>query len=392
MAAEAVYSPQPGLTFNDPTGSLAAKYAMKNHINASIAATPPGATIRIATYSFAFDDTVDRLIAARDRGVKVQVLIDNHLTTSQTSRLTASLGSDVTKGSFVRRCRQGCMSSNPSVMHAKIYLFSTAGLSRLVSMVSSANLSSSSQSLSWNNLSTVVNNATIYTSLAKYFDDMVPDKDNLNYYRTTTSGMHKLHYYPRAAVAGVNTVTQLDALGRVSCTGASTGYGYRGRTVIRVAMFVWAGSRLDIAEKLWQLRERGCVVQIITNVPLAGPGIMKALLKRSSRYGVMPVYDALHDKDKNGVAYLFVHHKALTINGTWSGNTRSKLVYTGSQNFTVNSTRNNNEIVHRLADTVSYNAYATNIKNIRSNHSRRIYTVPAQTLSASSIDKLVDVD
>lgn len=383
------YSPQPGILFNDPTGSVAEQYSIKTHINRSIAATLTGATIRISTYTFGFDDTVNELIAAKARGVNVQVLIDSHTTTSQTTRLTNSLGTDRSKGSFVRRCSQGCMSSNPSVMHAKMYLFSMAGSSNLVSMVSSANLSSSSAANSWNNINTVVGNPTLYNSLAKYFDDMLRDVDDLDYFRTTTSGIHKLYFYPRAAVTGVNTVTMLDVLNHVKCTGSSSGFGYQGRTIIRVAMFQWAGSRLDLANKVRQLRDQGCVVQVITNVPLAGPGIMQALLQQSSRYGIMPVYDALYDNDKNGVADLYVHHKVLTINGNWYGNTRSKLVYTGSQNFTDNSTRNNNEIIYRIADVASYSSYAANIINLRTNHAKRIYTVPAQKLTAADTTQLV---
>ncbi|HEX8508740.1 MAG TPA: phospholipase D-like domain-containing protein, partial [Propionibacteriaceae bacterium] len=349
---------------NKPTGSVAEVNAIRSHINASIDATPTGATIRIATYSFGFDDTTDKLIAAQKRGVKVRVLIDNHVTTSQTARLTVALGEDRTKSNFVRRCQQGCMSSKPSVMHAKIYLFSAAGSSRLVSMVSSANLTSSS-SASWNNINTLVGNSTVYDSLARYFDDMLKDVDNPTYYRKTTSGTHELYYYPRAAVSGTNTITILDALNRVKCSGAKTGYGYRGRTIIRIAMFQWAASRIDLAEKVLQLREQGCIVEVITNGPLAGSGVIKTLLKKSAKYGVMPVYDALFDKDKNGVADLYVHHKVVTINGNWNGNPSSTLVYAGSQNFTVNSTRQNNEMIHRLSDRATYDAYARNIGSIR---------------------------
>ena len=371
---------------------MAEKNAIRTHINASIDASPAGATIRIATYSFDYVDTTDKLIAAHGRGVKVQVLVDNHFTSTQLTRLVTTFGKDMTQSSFVRRCEQGCMSSKPSVMHAKIYLFSSAGSARLVSMVGSANLTSSSSASSWNNINTVVGNSTVYASLGKYFTDMLRDVDDPTYYRTTTSGTHMLYYYPRAAVTGTQTITILDVLNRVTCTGASTGYGTGGRTIIRIAMFQWAASRIDVAEKVIALREKGCVVQVITNGPLAGPGVLGELLQKSAKYGVMPVYDALYDKDSNGIADLYVHHKVITVNGNWNGNSRTKLVYTGSQNFTVNSTRQNNELIYRLSDLASYNAYTQNIIDVRTNHSRRLYTAPTQTLSAAAMDELVSDD
>ena len=44
---------------------------------------------------------------------------------------------------------------------------------------------------------------------------------------------------------------------------------------------------------------------------------------------MIPVYDAWHDKNHNGHAGLYNHHKLMTINGSWYGHPNSKVPYTG---------------------------------------------------------------
>lgn len=384
-----VYSPQPGVLFNDPTGTMSERYVIATHINKSIDATPAGGTIRIATYSFTFNNTVDKLIAARARGASVRVLIDNRKTSPETARLARALGSDTRRGSFVKRCRYSCMSREPSLMHAKLYTFSQAGSSRLVSMMGSANLAFSSAPSSWNNLHTLVGDATVYNSLNRYFDDMLRDVHNPNYYRSTSSGAHRVFFLPKADTGGVDNTAIMGALNQVSCTGAAAGYGNQGRTVIRVGMYHWSASQADIAEKLNQLRGRGCDVQVVTNVPIAATSVMKALLRRSSRYGVMPVYDALTDKDRDGTPERYVHHKAVIINGKLANNPRAKVVYSGSQNFTANSVHRNNEILFRVSRAATCDAYLANLATIRDRHTRRVSSASDHRMSETIVRKLI---
>ena len=83
-------------------------------------------------------------------------------------------------------------------MHSKFYLFSPGRATPdYVSMVGSANPYKGNIYNSWNDSHTIVGNKTIYDSLNKYFNDMLKDKTNLNYYRTATSGKYKLYFFPR---------------------------------------------------------------------------------------------------------------------------------------------------------------------------------------------------
>ena len=118
-------------------------------------------------------------------------------------------------------------------MHAKFFMFSTAGDAKLVSMISSANPYTGNTFNSWNNLHTIVGDRVIYRSLKKYFNDMLADKNQPNYFRATLSGRNKLYFFPRQAKPGSNKIPLLNELRHVSCTGAAKGYGQRGRTVVR---------------------------------------------------------------------------------------------------------------------------------------------------------------
>jgi phosphatidylserine/phosphatidylglycerophosphate/cardiolipin synthase-like enzyme len=371
-AQSPVRSPAAGVIFNNPAGTPAQQQAIITQINRAIDAAPRGAVIRMAQYRFDIDSTADKLIAAHRRGVNVRVLIDDGYLTAQHKRVRAVVGTNEARPSFVTTCKQSCMSNAQSVMHAKFFLFSAAGQARLVSMISSANPQRDNTYTSWNNIHTVVGNRTVYNSLTQYFNDLIKDRTNLNYYRTTSSGPYKLYKFPRAARAGTNTVLQSDVLNNVSCTGVARGYGSNGRTVVRVAIWGWSLARLNLARQLWQLHDKGCKVEVILNSQTSNPKVRATLLKRSSRYGVMPVFDAWQDKNRNGKPELYVHHKALTVNGRWFGRNNTKVVYTGSQNFTNPGTRLNDELVLRVKHNSTVDAYHRNFNLIRDSHSKRL--------------------
>jgi hypothetical protein len=251
-------------------------------------------------------------------------------------------------------------------MHAKFYLFSAVGASQFVSMISSANITSTNSKKSWNNIHTVVGDAKVYESLKTYLDDMVKDKRDRHYYRTTSSGKYKLYLFPRAPKPGVNTVVLSEVLDHVRCSAPAASGGKSTRTVIRVAMYSWSAPRNDIATKLWRLHDKGCRVEVIYNSGRASTKVTRTLLKRSATYGVIRVFDSWVDRNYNDRAELYMHHKVLTINGVWYGRPHTKVVYTGSQNFTANATDDNNDIIFRMVDDAAYDAYTQNLNYIRS--------------------------
>ena len=149
-----------------------------------------------------------------------------------------------------------------------------------------------------------------------------------------------------------------------------------GRTTIRVAMWGWTKWRTDIARQLWTLHNRGCNVYVVLNKRRVGEKVFQALLKRSSRHGVMRVYDAWYDRNHNG-RRVYMHQKLLTINGNFTGDSSSKVLWTGSQNFTDEGNRVNNELLMQIRDNSTLDKYVRNLNYIRDHHTKgRIRRVP----------------
>jgi phosphatidylserine/phosphatidylglycerophosphate/cardiolipin synthase-like enzyme len=383
VAATDNYKVTPGLTFNDPTGSLAKHRRIIDKVEDAIDHAPPGSRIRMAQYLFDLDSTADALVRAYARGVNVQLIIDDYPISPQTQRMRKTLGTNKKAKSYVARCVNSCMSSSTSVMHAKFFLFSQSGRSKTVSMVSSANPYTGNSSVSWNNMHIIVGDTKLYASLDRYFTDMLPDRDQPNYYRTTTSGKHKLYFFPRKAVSGSADVPMLDVLNHVRCTGMKKGYGKDGRTIVRIEQWGWTAARLDIARRVWKLHDQGCKTSVIINGFNVSPKVLQVLLKRSSRSGVMTVYNAGIDTNKNGKRDKYMHHKVVMISGVWFAQSK-KVVYTGSANFSGTGTLANNELIMRVLDNKTFDAYYKNFIYIRDNWTKRITKAPAVPKAKSS--------
>lgn len=367
------YSPQSGVIFNNPMGPTSVEQqAIITHLNRTINSVPSGSKIRIAVYSFFFDDVADNLIAAKDRGVEVKMVIDGTAKSPQIDRLKSALGTNTTKSSYIKACKFSCMSSTQSYMHAKLYMFSRAGSSKLISMIGSSNIALSATYRSWNNIVTMENENTMYNANLRYFNDLTKDKTVKNYYFTASSGIYKAYYYPRAWSKDGDTM--LNILNGISCDASKPGsYGVGGKTVVRFAMFQWTYGRIALAKRAWELADQGCRVEVVYSGEAVEKKVTAQLLKRN-RYGVIPIYNGRYDRNANGVLDTFMHHKVVMIDGTYLGNSRTRAVYTGSANFTNNAQRTSNEIMLRLGSTAYYNAFAENINMIRDN-----YTVPVTT-------------
>ncbi len=360
-AHAASFSPITGATFNNPTGTPDEQYAIVNQLQNSIDAAPKGSVIRMAFFSLSIQSFSDKLIAAHDRGVSVQLIMDNHDIRPQWTALQAALGTNIKSPSFAVTCTNGCLSGREgALMHAKFYLFSTAGTAKQVSVVSSANPTYSQATLGFNNAYTVVGDAALYGSYRTYFLDMAAGSQGAlqpDYYRLTQSGAYTSYLFPRPG-NDAKSDTIYSILSNVACSKAAAGYGANGHTVIHIAMLEWTRSRVDLAQKLWSLDDAGCEVEIITNTQNVEPEIMAALTKKGSHHGGPIVRNAAQ-----GVYY--VHDKYLLINGKYAGDSSAKIVFTGSHNFTSQGLRYNNDVLLKIRSNAAFNAYDDNFSMLR---------------------------
>lgn len=68
-----------GGVFNNPYGSSSEQWKIMNRVKDAINNAPAGSVIRIAAYSITLPQMTDALIAAKNRGVNVRVVTDDHL-------------------------------------------------------------------------------------------------------------------------------------------------------------------------------------------------------------------------------------------------------------------------------------------------------------------------
>jgi hypothetical protein len=385
---EPSFVPRQGIYFNNPAGTRDEQYVLSDQLVKTVDATPPGAVIYLTAYSMTAVQDVDALVRAYRRGVFVRLLIDSHVISDQMIRMRRLLGTDTRKNSYFRTCEFSCMSDRHSYLHSKVATFSTTGGVDFVTMVSSANPASTGVLSSWNNMYRVVGDEALYASNIKYFHDMLADRPQPDYFRTTTSGKLKQYFTPRA-----KGDTMISVLKRVKCRGAAPGYGTSGWTRIRVGMYAWTNLRTNIAERLNTLKAQGCDIQVVYTGDKVHNAVTKALLKKTKK-GRIKVYNGRLDRDNDGVLETYVHHKFLSINGVYKGKPNSAVVFTGSTNFTLNTIRSNNDVVLMIDDRNVLHQFEMNFRLIRDNWTKpiRSYTAAKAMMRRLNNARVVNED
>jgi PLD-like domain len=371
--AQAAYMPTPGVTFNDPTSTSRSQVLMDQIIEA-VNNVPKGSIIRIVAYSFDYQDMANALIEAHKPcqgldtigcGVQVRLLIDSHTETVQIRQLRSAFGTGTSDGTYLRTCKYSCMANEPSFIHSKLYLFSRTGGAKYVSMNSSANPAETGVSKSWNNTYTTVNNKTIYDANVDNFNDMLPDKTNTDYYHTVGSGALKEYFFPRAG-STKKSDTLYNILNDVSCPRSGN------KTEVRLTTYFWTSARRYLAAKLADLKEQGCIVEVIYPDGSGSQDTIYPEVTADLRDGGVPTWNTRLFDGR------YVHNKVILIDGTYQGVSNQKIAYTTSQNLTMTSLRESNETMLRIPIPSVYDAYAGNFEEIK-RHSVQIIPTAAKT-------------
>ncbi|HJP89567.1 MAG TPA: phospholipase D-like domain-containing protein [Candidatus Limnocylindrales bacterium] len=364
-SADAILS---GPTFNIPIGTVDQQNPILNKLKYAIDHTYSGQTIRMAFFSLTVQSFADKLIAAHKRGVNVRLIQDDHEIGPMWKQIVSVLGSNTTKRSWAVVCHRSCYSDEePSYMHAKFYMFSKSAGVPLIVMITSANPTWTQARVGWNDMYTITRNSTIYSASRTYFEQMtagaVQDAKGdqsvgvpINKYFTATSGKYKTYYFPIGG-AGPDADPMYGVMSNIRCNGTASGYGSNGHTTIKIAMYQWAALRVRLAEKLWDLDNTGCIVEVIYNPGATDKEVLAALKKPGGKYGGIKVTPAYDDANKDGILDHFLHHKFMLINGIYAGDTSVKMVFTGSANWTNTALHYGNEISLKIIDSSVYSAY-----------------------------------
>jgi hypothetical protein len=346
------YTPVTGAIFNRPIGTAAEQRRIFTHVDNTIRSAPAGSTIRIAVFSFADVPTANVLLAAHKRGVKVQLVFDDHTKYAQEKRLQKTLGHNANAGSFAVFCHLSCRGTSGGNMHDKIFLFSKAGTASNITMVGSNNMTTYNATRQWSDVYTIANDPATYYTYAGFFDQMKYDKPSGTFYQADING-YRTQFYP---YPGTNQSTDplSKALAAITCTGAATGTGVDGSTLVRISQHAWNGSRgIYLAKKVVALRQSGCVVQVIYGV---GTGsTVKSILTR----GGVALSTIRHPKART-------HQKTLLVSGVYDGDPAAQVVFTGSHNWS-NGALRRDDVVLRIESPAAYAQYAANFTDIWNN-------------------------
>ena len=115
------------------------RFKIERRIIDTIRHTLKGETIRIAVYSFDREGVANALIAAHKRGVKIQMLLNDHQDTHAMKMVRAVLGTNRFAKNFIYKCKQGCRTFADQYrnLHSKFYTFTQAGKSKDVMVIGS---------------------------------------------------------------------------------------------------------------------------------------------------------------------------------------------------------------------------------------------------------------
>jgi len=324
------YYPTTGGLFNVPRSTYENKTRIERNIYEAIRHARTGSYIKFAIYSFDRVNMADALIAAKRRGVHVQILLNDHQVTHAMRKLRRVLGTKRTRKSFFHICEQSCRSS-AGALHSKIYLFSRTGAARDVVMVGSHNLTGNAINNQWNDLYTTYGRPSLYRAMESIFAEMVPDIDKARRYRYITVGKkYQIGVMPFWSPTPTHDPV-MSILRKVRCRGATGGSGSNGRTVIRVSMHAWAGPRGKyLAERIRTLYANGCDVRVMYG--MASAPVRRALRVVTTRGKVAVRADGF-DSDGDDLIDKYSHQKYLLISGHYGKNTAARRVYTGSSNW-----------------------------------------------------------
>lgn len=369
--ASAGWTPTPGAKFNVPRSTYAQEYALEAQVIAAINHADSGSTIEMAMFSFDRIPVAQALIKAhRQRGVHVQVIVNDHEMTHAQEMMKQAFGTNRQKPSFWFQCHASCRGQG-DVQHSKFVLFSHTGAARDVVMLGSLNMKVNGAVNQFNDLLTINGNTKLYTALDQVYQQMKLDRlAHPSYLIDKIDSVYTLYVLPFPRGPQATAATEwtpardpiIKILDPVTCTGANTPSG---RTVIRVNMHAWSDARgVMLAKRFEQLYKQGCDVQI--QIGFAGHQVRQILGQKTSR-GVMPHRSTGYDTNGDGIIDLYSHQKVLLIDGHYGTATHQKIVVTGSAEYQ-NGGQYGDEIIFEAKRADLYASYAANWNWMWANH------------------------
>lgn len=344
---------RPGLGINEPSTRL------EDRLIELISQAVPGSQIGMSIYTFRRETVARALLEARQRGVRVQVVVDNKSRNSPALTLLTRGDDDLPPlggcgGRCLKICWLGCHGLH--INHNKFALFSELeDGSRWVVAQSSANLTQG-QLRHYNDLVVIKNDRRMYQSFASYFADLLRPLWKPSYSRRAKgSSPIEAYFFPRPF--GSDPV--LGILRDVECDADS---------VIRVAHSRFESQRGKVAKRLRKLAERGCDVHVIArSEPGRRSPASSVVSELESMITVLPYKGDDLEARRNAI-----HTKLILIKAPFQGSDELRhFVLTGSHNLSVTSLKLNDEVLLRIESEALFDSYESFWDSILEAHQDR---------------------
>ncbi|WP_027860656.1 phospholipase D-like domain-containing protein [Marmoricola sp. URHB0036] len=338
--------------FSFPNAGKKTKFAIRNRVLMTINSTwgarrlpnglssPSAGTIRIATWSFK-DWTIARaLVAAKARGVSVQVVAAKarNAPNPEWRFLKKKLGTRLARAghpetvnqvSFARECRGACRGRG-GTPHAKYFLFTNVGPYHVKNTViqTSMNLTKMGYEGQWNQAE-VTHDPAVYGDFNTIYAQTRVGVPVAAPHRLWDRGVYTDEFFPFHANPSTDPVMR--TLAPVRCTGAQVGTP-GGRTRIRIINYSIYGDRgVWIAKRLRQLWNQGCDIKMIYAVS-SRPVV--SILRNGSGRGPIPLRQSVITNSKREIVK-YNHSKWFTIMGRYGNDTKAYVTMSGSANFSL---------------------------------------------------------
>ncbi|AQZ63496.1 hypothetical protein BKM31_20315 [[Actinomadura] parvosata subsp. kistnae] len=366
--------------FNNPSGTLQERRAIFSQLIGLIDGTPAGEQIRGSVFAIGDQEVVDALLAAHRRGVSVKVILDDSTYVVAATHqeyanpaydaLKAGLGTDDTQRSWAVVCDdqfedadgvddadRGCLSSKRgSYNHNKYFIFSRTGPFADGTTRSKVVFQSSSNITAWDADSAFQDSVTfaddaVYDGYLSYHDLEYTTRHRADvtanpYFSTRTGSTYRAYFTPRPDPNPTNPASDplVNALNEVSCSYVGTD-GAKHQTDVRIAHTFFYNTRPQVADKLADLRRKGCWVDIVAR------HIDSDIASRLTQAGIR-----FRECQGDNTAGPYPHNKYLLIDGDYGGDITPR-VYTGSANLIGDSVRAADEAFVRITSADYHRAY-----------------------------------
>ena len=341
----------PAVHFSDPTrlADDLPDYGLLQVAENLIEAVPAGDTIYLSMFKFDEAFLAEALIEAQERGVVVNLLLDDGKTSDETNEdIMELLDGRLHRAYFFRNDI-----SKKAIFHNKFLLFSrlitSEGIIERVVLQTSSNFQQKDTE-KWQDL-LLVSHGDLYAAYRDYWRTIEAlgaagsfEPYTFHHHRTADGRFHVFFLPMRREGEKIEEDLLVNLLDRIQDSHS---------THIRIAMAKWDEKRDDLIDRFKTLAEQGAVIEILLDKNVEEE--VREELEETEEI----ILVRLVEKD------IRLHSKFFLVETTLEGIPR-RFVFTGSQNFTNRSLNKNFETVLMVEDEGLYRQYLDGYLRLRS--------------------------